>query len=82
MTVFASLMEAKNGNGDPLRCQRDTLVGEVSANFCEGRVSRGQRNGSPNDTLSPQKMALTSSKRGGHSVGIVRSRTKAMDLSR
>jgi hypothetical protein len=30
----------------------------------------------PRDTLSPQKLALTSPTRGGRSVGVVRSRTK------
>jgi hypothetical protein len=32
-------------------------------------------------TLYPQKLALTSSIRGGRSVGIVRSRTQAMEFS-
>jgi hypothetical protein len=35
----------------------------------------------PRDTLYPQKLALTSPKSGGRSVGIVRSRTKAMEFS-
>jgi hypothetical protein len=35
----------------------------------------------PNDTLYPQKVALTSPTNGGHSVGIVRSRTKATEFS-
>jgi hypothetical protein len=34
----------------------------------------------PSDTLYPQKLALTSPTSGGRSVGIVRSRTKAMEL--
>jgi hypothetical protein len=32
--------------------ERPTLVGEVSANFCGERVSRGQRNGSPRPLIS------------------------------
>jgi hypothetical protein len=35
----------------------------------------------PRDTLYPQKLALTSKTRGGHSVGIVLSRTKATEFS-
>jgi hypothetical protein len=34
----------------------------------------------PNDTHSPQKLALTSPTNGGRSVGIVRSRTKATEF--
>jgi hypothetical protein len=34
----------------------------------------------PRDTSYPQKLALTSPTCGGHSVGIVRSRTKAMEF--
>jgi hypothetical protein len=34
----------------------------------------------PRDTLYPQKLALTSPTSGGRSVGIVRFRTKAMEL--
>jgi hypothetical protein len=34
----------------------------------------------PRGTLFPQKLALTSPTSGGHSVGIVRSRTKATEL--
>jgi hypothetical protein len=34
----------------------------------------------PRDTLYPQKLALTSPTSGGHSVGIVRSRTKATEF--
>jgi hypothetical protein len=34
---------------------------------------------SPRDTFYPQKLALTSPTRSGRSVGIVRSRTKAME---
>jgi hypothetical protein len=34
----------------------------------------------PCDTLSPQKLALTSPRSGDHSVRIVRSWTKAMEL--
>jgi hypothetical protein len=32
--------------------ERLSLVGEVSANFCGYRVSRGQRNGSPRQLIS------------------------------
>jgi hypothetical protein len=35
----------------------------------------------PRYTLYPQKLALTSPTSGGHSVGIVRSRTKATEFS-
>jgi len=35
----------------------------------------------PRDTLYPQKLALTSPTGGGRSVGVVRSRTKAMEFS-
>jgi hypothetical protein len=35
----------------------------------------------PRDTLYPQKLALTSSTSGDRSVGIVRSQTKATELS-
>jgi hypothetical protein len=34
----------------------------------------------PRDTLYPQMLALTSLTSGGHSVGIVRSRTQATEL--
>jgi hypothetical protein len=34
----------------------------------------------PRDTLYPQKLALTSPTSGGHSIGIVRLQTKAMEL--
>jgi hypothetical protein len=34
----------------------------------------------PRDTLYPQKLALTSPKYGGRSVGIVRLRTKATEM--
>jgi hypothetical protein len=34
----------------------------------------------PRDTLCPQKLALTSPTSGGRLVGIVRSRTKAMEF--
>jgi hypothetical protein len=34
----------------------------------------------PHDTLYPQKFALTSPTRGGRSVGIVRSQTRATEL--
>jgi hypothetical protein len=35
----------------------------------------------PRDTLYPQKLALTSPTSGGRSVGVVRSRTQATELS-
>jgi hypothetical protein len=35
----------------------------------------------PRGTLYPQKLALTSPKIGGRSVGIVRSRTQTMEFS-
>jgi hypothetical protein len=34
----------------------------------------------PRDILYPQKLALTSPTSGGHSIGIIRSRTKAMEF--
>jgi hypothetical protein len=34
----------------------------------------------PRDTLYPQKLSLASPTSGGNSVGVVRSRTKAMEL--
>jgi hypothetical protein len=47
--------------------EQPPLVGEVSANFCGYRVSRGQRNGSPDSSVF-----LT---------GIVRLRTKGHGIS-
>jgi hypothetical protein len=42
-----------------------------------GREDRFRR---PRDTLYPKKLSLTSSTRGGRSVGIVRSRIKATEF--
>jgi hypothetical protein len=41
---------------------------------------RGNPLRSPRDTIYPQKFALTSPTSGGHSVGIVGSRTKATEF--
>jgi hypothetical protein len=45
-----------------------------------GLESREYRRRDPHGALCPQKLALTSWRSGGHSVGIVRSRTKATEL--
>jgi hypothetical protein len=60
----------------------EELLGRNSSGFClENREhSRGDPPRWPRDTLYPQTLALTSSKSGGRSVGIVHSRTKATEL--
>jgi hypothetical protein len=55
-----------------------TLRGPVYKTEINGR---GNSLRSPRNTLYPQKMALTSSTSGDHSVGIVRLRTKASEFS-
>jgi hypothetical protein len=61
----------------------EELLGRNSSGFgLEIReYSRGDPLRWPRDTLYPQKLALTSTTRGGLSVGIVRSRTKATELN-
>jgi hypothetical protein len=44
------------------------------------KYGRGDPLRSPRDTLYPQKLTLTPPTRGGRSVGMVRSRTKATEL--
>jgi hypothetical protein len=46
-------------------------ITEISSKLCEVVIMQ---------ILYPQKLALTSPTTGGRSVGIVRSRTKAMEL--
>jgi hypothetical protein len=42
----------KNSLSVAIPTERPPLVGEISANICEYRVSRGQRNGSPRPSIS------------------------------
>jgi hypothetical protein len=58
------------------------LKGKVAAPVYKTEINdHGNPLRSPRDTLYPKKLALTSPTRGGRSVGIVRSRTKAMEFS-
>jgi hypothetical protein len=47
-----------------------------------GEYGRGNPLLRPRDTLCPQKLALSSSRIGGPSVGILRSRNKATEILR
>jgi hypothetical protein len=60
----------------------EELLGRNSSGSClEIReYDRGDPLRWPRDNLYPQKLALTSPKSGGRSVGIARSRTKATEL--
>jgi hypothetical protein len=57
----------------------EELVGRKSSSSGLGSREYGRRDPSrwPRGTLHPQKLAVTSPTSGGHSVGIVRSRTQA-----
>jgi hypothetical protein len=61
----------------------EELLGIKSRGFGLESQEYGHRYPSrwPRGTLYPQKLALTSRTSGGRSVGIVRSRTEAMDFS-
>jgi hypothetical protein len=57
------------------------LNGKVAAPGLENReYGRGDPLRSPLGTLYPQKLAVTSTRSGGRSVGIVRLRTKATEF--
>jgi hypothetical protein len=59
------------------------LLGRNNSGYgIEGReCGHGDLLSRSRDTLYPQKLALTSSTRGGHSIGIVSSRTKTKEFS-
>jgi hypothetical protein len=58
-----------------------TIEEPLGRNVLENReYGRGDRLRCPRDTLHPQKLALTSPTSGSCSVGLVRSRTKAMEF--
>jgi hypothetical protein len=60
----------------------EELLDKKSSGSCLENREYGRRDPSrwPRDTLYPQKLATTSSRSGGCSVGIVRSRTQTMEL--
>jgi hypothetical protein len=60
----------------------DELLGRKSSSFCLEIREYGRRDPlcRPRETLYTQKVALTSPTSGGRSVGIVRSRPKAMEF--
>jgi hypothetical protein len=60
----------------------EELLGRKSSGFGLQSREYGRRDPSPwlRGTLYPQKLALTWPTSGGRSVGIVRSRTQAMEL--
>jgi hypothetical protein len=62
----------------------EELLGRKSSGSGLENREYGSRDPSrwPRGTLYPQSLALTSRTRGGHSVGIVRSRTKDMEYHR
>jgi hypothetical protein len=68
----------------PLSLVRTTeeLLGRKSNDFGLESREYGRRNPSrlPRDTFHPQKLALNSLTSGGRSVGIVRSKTRAMSF--
>jgi hypothetical protein len=82
---FKIFWEAAGLERDPLSLVRTTeelLEGKVAAPVWKTEINdRGNPLHWPRDILYPQKLALTSPRSGGRSVGIVRSRTKATEFS-
>jgi hypothetical protein len=66
-----------------VKMQKGFLRTSKSSGSCLGNREYGRRDPSrsPRGTLYPQKLAIISPTCGGHSVGIVRSRTQTMEFS-
>jgi hypothetical protein len=73
--------EAGTGSTQPREYNREATLIEKSG-FCLENREYGCRDPSrwPRDALYPQKLAITSLKSGGSSVGIISSRTQTMEF--
>jgi hypothetical protein len=79
--IFWELVGLERGPLSPVSTT-EKLPGRNSSGFCleNQEYGRGDPLRWPLDTIYPQKLALTSLKSDGLSVGIVRSQTKATDF--
>jgi hypothetical protein len=80
--IFREVVGLERGPLSLVSTTEELLEWKSSGSGLENR-DYGRRDPSrwPRSTLYPQKLALTSPISGGRSVGIVRSRTQAMELS-
>jgi hypothetical protein len=79
--IFWEVVGLERGPLSPVRIIEELLERKVAAPVYKTEINgRGDSLRWPRDTLYPLKLALTSPTSGGHSVGIVRWRTKAPEF--